>query len=214
MKERLAIEKVESVDAHVAQTISDEVLRDRIRKLISEPKPESWLKRISKNPLSLLIVGFILTTLGGAILTNYYNSRQAEVQRQRSFVDELNKIRLNKMGDVWEKVYLYEASVNDVMQQFEVSMRESNVQLRIPPGNDVLKHHEKSESLHDELVDVLNKNRFWIADENYQDIQGYANATYDYYLAKKSGKITKEQEAKRVQARDNLIKVRERMLKE
>lgn len=177
--------------------------------------PSRW-SRISTAPLFLLLVG----TMGGTFLTYYYSSRQAAIQSERSFADEFNKIRLNKTGEVWEKVYLYEAAVDGVMQEFNVKLLKNDgasppdLGVQIPPGRSLVSAVQQFEGLYAEVIEILNKDRFWITEEDYRGIKEYADTTYDYCLAKRSGTITKEKEAQRDRARANLTKIREKMSKE
>lgn len=67
-----------------ANTIDDEVLRSRIRKLIEKPKDASLWNRLSTNPLISVIPGFALTGVIGAYLTNYYNEKQKELEHLRN----------------------------------------------------------------------------------------------------------------------------------
>lgn len=66
------------------ETIADEVLRSRIRKIIDEPRRESIVKRLSTNPILNLVLGFVLTGVVGVILTNHYNAKQKELESQLS----------------------------------------------------------------------------------------------------------------------------------
>ncbi len=48
--------------------------------MIDAPEPESRWKRISTNPLVVLVIGFLLTGLVGALLTNHYNAKQKQLE--------------------------------------------------------------------------------------------------------------------------------------
>jgi hypothetical protein len=212
-------------DVQITQLITDEYLRDRIRELIDQPKPAPWWQRLLKNPLFLLILTFVLTNVVGNRLANNYNSKQAELEYQRninlkeleserSFADELNKIRLSKLAEAWEKVYLYEAAVEDVMQQVKVrsdAPREGAVV--VPSGLDLKKVNEQSRSLHKEVLDVLSKNRLWLEDDTYYKLKEYADIILDYYFAVQSGQDFEKWKEKRDQARDSINQIREKMLK-
>jgi hypothetical protein len=64
--------------------IADEILRDRIRKLIDEPKSSSRWAQMTRHPLTATFIGFILSGVIGLILTNYYSEKQRERENQRS----------------------------------------------------------------------------------------------------------------------------------
>jgi len=63
-----------------AYIINEEILRSRIRTILNDPKPSSFLQQISTNPLVPVILGFLLTGLVGAFLTYYYNVKQKELE--------------------------------------------------------------------------------------------------------------------------------------
>lgn len=148
MGETAITETKQELDLQTTQTLADEALRHRIRKLIEEPKPASFWKRLAANHLFLLIVAFVLTGVVGTYLAHYYNGKQSEleyqrslyvkeVESERSFANELNKIKLSKIAEVWEKVYMYEGLVEEAMRGLSVkseSAGEATVQ--IPVGRD------------------------------------------------------------------------------
>jgi hypothetical protein len=188
----------------IRATIDDETLRAKIRRIIDEPKPESKLKQFTSSPLTALFLGFLLTGIVGVALTNYYNTKQkelefhlsdlqrdrererdqrernltdarneqeklreeahddrqkqsavehddrqreierekdarqkalefqrslyaAELQRERSFADELNKTRVAKISAVWEKIYAYEEGYknaeDDLQKQLDAKVQ-------------------------------------------------------------------------------------------
>jgi hypothetical protein len=63
--------------------IQDEVLKSRIRRFIDEKPASRFFHRLSTNPLVSVITAFILTGLLGGFLTNYYNSKQKELEAQK-----------------------------------------------------------------------------------------------------------------------------------
>jgi hypothetical protein len=190
--------------------------------------------------LFLLIVGFALTSFVGTRIANNFNAKQAELEYQRnihlkeleserSFADELNKIKLNKIAEVWEKLYLYEAAVEEVMEQVvEVKGNaalqgktllkpEGNAapqgQFILRLGNNTGKTFEQGKALQKEVLTVLSKNRLWLEDDSYYKIKEYVEVIYNYYFAKKSQEDIKKWEEKREQARDSINQIREKMLK-
>jgi hypothetical protein len=79
--------------------VADEVLRSRIRKIIDEPVQPSLWARFSKNPLASLLIGFALTGLIGAWLTNRYNEKQKEIE----FIRQIEQRNLEHERDKHEK---------------------------------------------------------------------------------------------------------------
>jgi len=217
------------LDGHAVQTIADAVLIARIMKLIDAPKPSPWWKCVLKSPLfSLtfsLVLGFFLTGVVGTYLTYNSNRKQAELEHQRtlnlteaeherSFADELNRTRVGKIAEVYEKFYLYEAAVQEAMQGVDVkgdSPRQGEV--IVPFGKDLKKALEQSRGTHKELLYVLNKNRAWLEDHNYDKIKEYADFLYEHKFAIQTKQELVKWEEKRGQAMASLTELRERMQK-
>jgi hypothetical protein len=79
-------------DQKLNQLISDELLRERIRK-IGQATQKSFLEKASNNDLVKLLFGFFLTGIVGFILTSHYQQeqslQQARVAGVNSFSDAL-----------------------------------------------------------------------------------------------------------------------------
>jgi len=82
-------------DENIDKLITDEVLRIRIGKIFNEPKKSKW-ERIFSHPLSIVIVGFLLTGIIGTGLSYYINSNQLKGQeikaRKENGILAINKI--------------------------------------------------------------------------------------------------------------------------
>jgi hypothetical protein len=207
-------------DINAAQRVDDEIIRHRIRRLIEEPKPAPRWKGVLTHPFFLLFVGFMLTTLVGGLLTYYYSVEQAKLQSRRSFIDELNKTKIGKIADIWERVFIYEASVEETMRTFSLRApadegdSASQMDVVVATDTNPKESYQRSVALHKELIDTLNRHRFWLEEDDYLAIKEFANATYKYFLDLASGRNTREIKDKRDQARGRLSKVREKMLSE
>lgn len=102
------------------RVIDDEIIRSRVREMIGAPKPtaQSRFSRISGNPLTPLLVGFILTGIVGTSLTYYFTERQKqsdaarqlhekELDAQRSKeAQELEAIRKKDLMELESKQHL------------------------------------------------------------------------------------------------------------
>jgi len=172
MAEKETSEDNKHREAYISMTITDEVLRSRISKLLTEPKPAPWWKRMWMHPLASVIVGFICTGLIGFFLTDHYSNKQKDLEyqrsiylkdreRERSFADELNKVRVSKIGEVWEKVDVYEAGAKGVMQKISVETQSTPAQGRIIISQSIAKDLAESLRLKTELLGLLDKYRFW-----------------------------------------------------
>jgi hypothetical protein len=61
--------------------ISDEDLRQRIREVLGDPRPKSWLSKCMSHSLTALVVGFALTTVAGTCIANDYQTRAEQQKR-------------------------------------------------------------------------------------------------------------------------------------
>lgn len=67
-----------------------------------------------------------------------------------------------------------------------------------------------------ELANTLNRNRFWLGEDMYSEIEKYLAASEDYQITLATGddKKIKDAEKKREQSRATVTKIREMLLKE
>ena len=165
------LDEGEPINLDVSSVITDEVLRNRIRLLIDEekkPKPSKFLS-ISTNPLAVVVLSFLLSVLLGGLLTYYYNVKQQELVRQRSFSDELNKIRIQKIGEVWEQIDKNEVTLDSLLDK---ANNESNINKK--------ELFDKIASVVEEDIAVVDKNRFWLGGSTYTPLKDYLAITDQY----------------------------------
>jgi hypothetical protein len=195
-------EKNEEFDSYISRTIEDEVLRQRVRNLISEPESESWLSRFSHNPLVIMIVAFLLIGLICIRLINFHFSQQkrsAPHSVSRQTLDELNRIRVSKIGETWQKADLYDAALEAINTGPDVTINEK---------------HVKVEQLYVELSTVLASNRYWLGEQIYDGLHKYTDITYKGFLGLKSEQSdqkVEEMKEKRQQARAELNQLRNKI---
>ena len=152
----------------VSALVTDEVLRYRIRTLLEEKPTPPRLRRFLNHPLVIGLViaavGFILTTTLGGILANYYSVRQQELASQRSFSDELNKLRIQKIGEVWEQIDKNETLLDSLLEQAnKPSLPDGQKNQTVDTINNLIQEDRA----------IINKNRFWLGEQNYNKFQGY-----------------------------------------
>jgi hypothetical protein len=200
-------------DPDVSSVITDEVLRNRIRVLIEEekkPKPSKF-QSISTNPLTLVVLSFLLTGLLGGLLTYYYTAKQQELDfhrniqqqelvRQQSFSDELNKIRIQRIGEVWEQIDKNEVTLDSLLDKAnnESSMNKKEL-------------FDKIISVVEEDIEVVNKNRFWLGEPTYNRLKDYLDITGRYVsdmLLGYPGIDLSETLKKREKAKQDILQIR------
>jgi hypothetical protein len=153
-----------------ADVISDEVLRHRIRELIPEKTKQCKIRRAINHSLFALLVQFILTTLAGTLIVYYFNSQQQAAAARRSFVDEMNKMRVQRIGEVWEHLDVNEFLIDKILAN---NSRQ---------GNNTDKDVEEIHRLIDDDLAIISKNRFWLGDDRYSRIRTYLDLNIQYAL--------------------------------
>jgi hypothetical protein len=190
------------VNPDVSAVITDELLK-LIRKL-TEEKPKPKIQRFLTHPLVIVVISFLLSVPVGGFLTYIHTLRQQELARERSFSDELNKIRVQKIGEVWEQIDRTEGEVDNLLDQ-------SN---QAPDSNE--KNVDNILRLVEEEVAVINKNRFWLGERSYNRIKNYLDINGRYALDKLLGPPgidLGDTIKKREQAKQDILQVRSMFLK-
>jgi hypothetical protein len=166
--------------------------------------------------LILVVVGFFATNLIERFKT------------ERSFSAELSKMRVEKISQVWEKIYQLEAAYDEsdrMTKDYYISAKTKS------PEDDKALYQRlimdpliKSVGpLQIELEQLLIKNRFWLGEEMYEEIYYYLNASGEYRVAREGylppdrrpdEKGLQELLEKREKARASIIEIRNRLLQQ
>src|SRR5262249_8776036 len=127
------------------------------------------------------------------------SNRQRELQRVKAFSDELNKTRVQKIAEVWEKLSLYEVTLRrPVRKGLEASIaaidwfggavrkegREERKKEIEERKNDFesayLEYRATLRAASSEFTNLLAKNRFWLGDEIYEGLDQYFSTLISY----------------------------------
>lgn len=188
-----------------SSVITDEVLRHRIRSLMNEKSKPSKLQTISTNPLASVVVGFVLTAIVGGALTYYYGRQQQELAARRSFSDEINRIRVQKLGEVWERLDEDEFVINDLLEESRLeapnSDSDANNDRRI---EDITKLIRRDQAM-------ASKYRYWLGEDLFRKTSEYLDKNIDYALKKlgaKRGADLSELVKKRDAAKQDVLQLR------
>jgi hypothetical protein len=77
----------ERPSATVEVLIDDEIIRERVRRIMGKPPPTPWWSQLSRHPIFALVLGFFLTWGVGTLLTGQINrereEREARAERNR-----------------------------------------------------------------------------------------------------------------------------------
>lgn len=211
-------EKVTESDLEDDKPVNPEVssLIKVIEHLLIEKKAKpSKLHSISNNPLVVIIAGGFI----GALLTHIYTLQQKDIDynrgiqqleltSQRSFSDELNKIRIQKIGEVWEHIDKNTVILDGLLEKLS-KPSDSN--------NQKNQNVDAINSLIQEDRVIINKNRFWLGEQNYNKIKEYLDKNIQIalnMLLARAGTDLSELIEKREQAKQDILQIRKNMLLE
>jgi hypothetical protein len=213
------LEVEEHVNPDLSAVISDEILRHRVRTLLGEkPKPSS-LQSFLTHPLVITAVGFLLTGIVGGLLTYYYTLKQKdldyqraiqqqELASQRSFSDELNKIRIQKIGGVWEQLDKNEVLLDALLEKAnKASDSDEQKSQNVDAINNLIQE--------DRIT--VNENRYWLGEQNYNRLRDYldknARIVLNMLLARRGTDLSEIIEERR-RAKQDILQIREGMRSE
>jgi hypothetical protein len=134
-------------------------------------KKSSWRSTVLTH-LAFPLLLVVATGIVGAYLTDRYTRRQKDVDHarseqqlllasQRSFSDELNKQRIPKIGEVWERIDSNEVLLDNLWDKADKASDSNNQNV------------EAINALIQEDRVITNKNRFWLGQQHYNEIQSY-----------------------------------------
>lgn len=135
--------------------------------------------------------------------------QRGDLDYERTFNAETNRIRVQKIGEVWEEIDRTESQVDAISEQLGKGYGR--------PVPEVQKDVERVRDLISEQATVINKNRFWLGEEIYNQITTYLDIHGRYTVERILGKPDKflgEAKKKREQAKQNILAIRRSMLSE
>jgi hypothetical protein len=153
--------------------ITEEVLRSRVRALIKAPPKRSRLEVISTNPTVAVVLGFVLTGIIGGFLAYYYAHQQQESAARRSFSDEINRTRVQKLGEVWELLDQDEFLINDILEKKRLEASDGDSAANNKRIDEIIGLIHRDQSL-------VNKYRYWLGEDLFQKTMAYLNLNIEY----------------------------------
>lgn len=160
---------------HDIDALVEELLKVVQGLAASTPPKPLWkrilirLKQLIAHPLLLLLTGSALTFVIGSRLTYQYTRKAQELVAERSFSDELNKLRLQKVGAVWERLDQDDVAITSLVNELV-----DNGGADKAARNEVL---QKIQKLIDTDKGVIAQHRFWLPPETSNKMQNYLDAT-------------------------------------
>jgi restriction endonuclease len=125
------------------------------------------------------------------------DERQRQMARKRAFAEELAKVRILRIAEVWEKLYINEAALsetfralvkvdNEIVTRFaDAGVTTSDIQQRgleaiLQDDPDLLSRWKAARALAEnatvrskEAIDSANRNYFWLGDAQYRQVFAY-----------------------------------------
>lgn len=120
---------------------------------------------------------------------------QREWELRRAYVDELNKTRVLKIAEVWEKVFLYDAAISkatseQAIQTQAVALQKigqllvdypqimneeqaKNDPVLGPQIRRILEPYTAAEDSANQVAEIADRYRFWLGDKRYSQISQY-----------------------------------------
>jgi len=151
--------------------IIEEVMRKLQGVLDQKPKEPGW-KRFLTHPIVLLIVTAVL----GGFITLVYSTKQNQLAAERSFSDELNKQRIQKRSEVWERLDEDEGVIDRLLNQPDEPQN----------PNDKNERAKQIEKLIEQDRRTVDKYRFWLG-ESHTKIHEYLDTSSLYAIQKLVG---------------------------
>jgi hypothetical protein len=201
----------EEHDNAVKPDVAYLITQEALRALIDEKNKRSTLHAILAEPLVVVLAGGLMA----GVLTHYYTYRQKDVDynrsliqqeltRRQSFSDELNKTRVQKLGELWGRLDEDEFTINRLLDEsaFEdsISKDKSADQVR--------------RLIQDDQV-MATRCRFWLGEELFQKTTAYLDMNVKYALNKlmtPSGTDLIDVMKKRDDAKQDILKIRNTFL--
>lgn len=170
-------------------------------------------QEIFKIILDKLLIGILL--VGAGIFANFLIEKY---KFEEGFRTELNKTRVTRIGEVWENLYIYEASVDNVVDQFRiiVTEAESDEEELTRMGNELFPLIDVQGQALTNLVATTHKNRFWIGEETYFEVIDYTNVLEELIEAYANYDVERIEEINEIRAelRQGVKNVRDKLLGE
>jgi hypothetical protein len=143
-------------------------LRDFFQRLAAPTPPKPWWKRLATHPLFILLIGSAVSFFIGSRLTYEYTRKAQEISAERSFSDEMNRLRIQKVGEVWERLDEDEVAITNLVNE-----------LADKPAADKAARNAVLEQIA-RLIDtdkgVIAQHRFWLSQVTYDKMGQYPSA--------------------------------------
>src|SRR5882724_3043566 len=184
-REKKKDERPESADesAALASNAPYVTLNDILRELKDQRPQSSRFHVVSNNPLIVGVVGILI----GGVLTAFYTYQQKvleyklDTQKQErthllTFSDEVNKLRMQKIGEVWERLDQDEFTIDALLQDSKIERP-----TKPPDSKNTKRAIQITKLIHDDQA-LVGKYRFWLGEELFNKTENYLDINIKYSL--------------------------------
>lgn len=181
---KLPDEATNTPKADIHTTAGNELLLSLLMKDVEELKDliqddrKKRSQRWTSNPVALALLGFLLTGLLGNSVTAYLTYKQHQRAAERSFIDESNKQRIQKIGEVWEQLDQDEHTIDQLLSADE------DIVAKFPTPSDRAKEIRR---IVQKDRAKISEYRFWLGQNIFDRINDYLNTNITYSIGKLSG---------------------------
>jgi hypothetical protein len=170
-----AVPKVE-----LSQNLVVEEVMIKLQSLLDQKPKDTLFQRFSTHPLFLLLAGVALSGVAGGIIGTRvaynYSIKQQEVTAERSFSDELNRLRIQKLSEVWERLDEDEGAIDRLLNQPDDKQNPEGRNLRAKEIDKLIQEDRRT----------VDRHRFWLGAQSSK-IHGYLDASSLYAIKKLIG---------------------------
>lgn len=152
----------------------------KLQSLLDQKPKETLIQRFSTHPLFLLLAGVALSGFIGGIIgtrvAHNYSIKQHEVAAERSFSDELNRLRIQKLSEVWERLDEDEGAIDRLLNQPDDKQNPEERNLRAKEIDKLIQEDRRT----------VDRHRFWLGAQNPK-IHWYLDTSSLYAIKKLIG---------------------------
>jgi len=170
-----------SDQSEIKPEVSYAIPGELLRVLVDQKTQPSWWRTILNSQLTLALLPLV-GALIGAWLTNYFTNQQKDFEYQRtaqlqelartqSRLDEENRTRVQKLGEVWERLDANEFTIDKMIQEAMFETEKQPPELKRKRFLDITKMLEDDQAF-------VSRYRYWLGEDVFKTINDYLNLNF------------------------------------
>lgn len=174
------------------------------------PPNVKGMDRALKNELIKIIADKLMIAFIIALAGFLFNLFLTHYKEEQGFLFQLNKTRVERLAEVWEKFYVVEDEVNDRMDEL-VALSKENLAIVTLMGP-VSQQKEEIDSLGNVLRKNLIKNRYWITPTEFDTLMSYSKLLINIDSITSQHGVDRYERERRMR-RGNIFEIQKQLLK-